>query len=201
MRSQVKVEPLRLDEIRLIAGVDASYHQGTILAATVLFEYPALEIVDQAVAEMPVDFPYIPGLLSFREAPAILAALGQLSRSPDVLIVDGHGLAHTRRFGLACHLGLWLDLPSIGCAKSILVGELEPLGSEAGSTAQLISDGEILGVALRTRKDVNPVYLSIGHRVDLESAVQINLACNVGYRLPEPTRQAHILAKEAAKSR
>ncbi len=197
MRSQVKVEPLRLDEIRLVAGVDASYHQGMIFAAAILFKFPSQEIVDQTVADMPLEFPYIPGLLSFREAPAILTALAQLSKSPDVLIVDGHGFAHPRRFGLACHLGVWLDLPSIGCAKSILVGEHAPLGSEAGSSAQLTTKGEVLGVALRTRRNVKPVYLSIGHRVDLESAVEVILASGKGYRLPEPTRQAHFLAKEA----
>lgn len=201
LRSQVKVESLRLDEVHLVAGVDASYYKGTILATAVSFMFPALEIVDQAVAEMPVEFPYIPGLLSFREAPAILAAFGRLYRSPDVLIVDGHGRAHPRRFGLACHLGVWLDLPSIGCAKSILVGEMAPLGKKTGSTAPLTSQGEVLGVALRTRTNVRPVYLSIGHRVDLESAVAIILACGKGYRLPEPVRQAHILAKEARKSK
>jgi deoxyribonuclease V len=198
---QVTVEPLRLYDISLVAGVDASYNQGHIVAAAVLFDFPSLLIVEKAVARLPMEFPYIPGLLSFREAPAILAALEQLSRSPDVLVVDGHGHAHPRRFGLACHLGVWLDMPAIGCAKSILVGEMAPLGKKAGSTAQLTWQGEVLGVALRTRTNVKPVYLSIGHRMDLESAAQIIIACGKGFRLPEPTRQAHILAKEEAKSR
>jgi deoxyribonuclease V len=198
---QIKVQPLQPDEIHLVAGVDASYNQGICSAAAVSFEFPSLECTEKSVAKLPVEFPYVPGLLSFREAPAILAALEQLSRSPDVLIVDGHGLAHPRRFGLACHLGIWLNLTTIGCAKSILVGESAPLGDEVGSIAQLTSRGEVLGVALRTRKNVKPVYISIGHRVDLESAVQISLACSSGYRLPEPVRQAHILANQAAKLR
>ncbi len=185
----------------MVAGVDASYYKGMIIAAAVLLDFPSLEIVDQSVSEKPVDFPYIPGLLSFREAPAILAALENLSRLPDLLVVDGHGFAHPRHFGLACHLGVWLDLPSIGCAKSILVGEMAPLRSEAGSTAPLTSRGEVVGVALRTRRDVKPVYLSVGHYVDLESAVEIILACGKGYRLPEPIRQAHGVAKAARHSR
>jgi deoxyribonuclease V len=184
-----------------VAGVDASYRLGMIIAAAVLLDFPSLEIVDQSVSEKPVDFPYIPGLLSFREAPAILAALEKLSSPPDLLVVDGHGFAHPRHFGLACHLGVWLNLPSIGCAKSILVGEIAPLGSEAGSTAQLVEQDKVLGVALRTRRDVKPVYLSVGNRVDLESAVEIILACGKGYRLPEPIRQAHILANEVRQSK
>lgn len=198
---QIKVQPLQTDEIHLVAGVDASYNQGICSAAAVSFEFPSLECTEKSVAELPVEFPYIPGLLSFREAPAILAALEQLSRSPDVLIVDGHGLAHPRRFGLACHLGVWLNLTTIGCAKSILVGESAPLGDEVGSTVQLTLGDEVLGVALRTRVNVKPVYISIGHCVDLESAVHISLACSSGYRLPEPVRQAHILANQAAKLR
>lgn len=166
-----------------------------------MFDFPSLEIIEKAVAEVPLEFPYIPGLLSFREAPGILAAIEQLSASPDVLIVDGHGLAHPRRFGLACHLGIWLDLPTIGCAKSILVGDLTPLGETVGSTANLTLGNELLGVALRTRLNVKPVFLSIGHRMDLVSAIQIVLACGKGFRLPEPTRKAHTLAKEACKSR
>jgi deoxyribonuclease V len=166
-----------------------------------MFDFPSLEIIEKAVAEVPLEFPYIPGLLSFREAPGILAAIEQLSAALDVLIVDGHGLAHPRRFGLACHLGVWLDLPTIGCAKSILVGDLDPLGETVGSTANLTLGNELLGVALRTRLNVKPVFLSIGHRMDLVSAIQIVLACGKGFRLPEPTRKAHTLAKEACKSR
>ena len=201
LQSQVKVEPLPIEGIHRVAGVDASYTRNMACAAAVMFDFHSLENIEKAVAEVPLEFPYIPGLLSFREAPGILAAIEQLSESPDVLIVDGHGLAHPRRFGLACHLGIWLDLPTIGCAKSILVGDLDPLGEKVGSTANLTLGNELLGVALRTRLNVKPVFLSIGHRMDLVSAIQIVLACGKGYRLPEPTRQAHTLANEACKSR
>jgi deoxyribonuclease V len=197
----IKVEPLPLEDVHRVAGVDASYNGGVACAAAVVFDLLTLKIIEKTVVEIPLQFPYIPGLLSFREAPGILAAIEQLSASPDVLIVDGHGLAHPRRFGLACHLGIWLDLPTIGCAKSILVGDLAPLGEAVGSTARLTLGDELLGLALRTRRNVKPVYLSIGHRMDLKSAAQIILACSKGYRLPEPARQAHFLAKETCKSR
>ncbi len=197
LKESIREEPLSLGNIKQVAGVDASYHQGNLYATVVVFDYPRLEPVEETVAEAPLSFPYIPGLLSFREAPGILEAINQLSQLPDVLIVDGHGRAHPRRFGLACHLGVWLDLPAIGCAKSILIGELAPLGKEAGCTAQLTLDSELLGIALRTRTNSKPVYISIGHRIDLKSATEIIFACSKGYRLPEPTRQAHILAKSA----
>jgi deoxyribonuclease V len=168
-----------------------------IHAAVVLLVYPSLEPVEQVTTQFPLSFPYVPGLLSFREAPAILAALEQLGTSPDVLLVDGHGYAHPRRFGLACHLGVWLDIPSIGCAKSILVGEQAPLDETAGSSAEMLDDGEVIGLAVRTRQKVKPVYVSIGHRVDLDSAMRIVLVCRRGYRLPEPARLAHQLATKA----
>jgi deoxyribonuclease V len=196
-KEYIRVEPLSLEKIHCVAGVDASYYQELVYAAVAVLDFPNLKPIEQAVIEIPLSFPYIPGLLSFREAPGILAALEQLSIKPDVLIVDGHGLAHPRRFGLACHLGVWLDIPAIGCAKSILVGESAPLGTKASSTALLTSGTEVLGIALRTRTRVKPVYLSIGHRMDLMSAIEIILACTKSYRLPEPSRQAHFLAKSA----
>jgi deoxyribonuclease V len=186
-----------LDNINQVAGVDASYLRGTLYAAVVVFDYPQMNPIEQTVAKAPLSFPYIPGLLSFREAPGILDAINQLSQLPDVFIVDGHGKAHPRRFGLASHLGVLLDLPTIGCAKSILIGESAPLGKEAGCTAQLTLDSELLGFALRTRTNSKPVYISIGHCMDLKSATEIMFACCKGYRLPEPSRQAHILAKSA----
>ena len=139
-------------------------------------------------------FPYVPGLLSFREAPAALAALGQLKTSPDILLCDGHGLAHPRRFGLACHLGLLSGLPSIGVAKSLLTGEHAPPAQERGAWTPLLDGGEVIGAALRTRPGAKPVYVSIGHRISLESALQVVLRCTGRYRLPETTRQAHRLA-------
>jgi deoxyribonuclease V len=196
LRALVAIQPLALEGLQRVAGVDASFSQGKVRAAAVVLEFASLQVEEQASAEMPLRFPYIPGLLSFREAPAILAALEQLSRMPDLLIVDGHGLAHPRRFGIACHLGVLLDLPAIGCAKSILVGHTPRLGPQIGSLAELEDQGEIIGVALRTRQDVRPVYVSVGHRIDLASAAQIVLACCKGYRLPEPARLAHHLASK-----
>lgn len=187
------------DAIQMVCGVDASYAKDSMFAAAAVFDYQSLALVDQAVSEQPLSFPYIPGLLSFREAPAILAALEQLSRLPDLLLVDGHGLAHPRRFGLACHLGVLLDLPAIGVGKSILVGVVGELGDAVGSTADIVDGDEMLGVALRTRWNVRPVYLSVGHRVDLLSAIRLVLDCTRGYRLPEPCRAAHRLASSAAK--
>jgi len=145
---------------------------------------------------MPATLPYVPGLLSFREAPAILGALSRLNSLPDVLLVDGHGLAHPRRFGLACHLGVLLDMPTIGCAKSILIGEVGPLNGSAGSITILRIEGEELGLAIRTRPGVKPVYVSVGHRADLDSATRILLASCRGYRIPEPIRYAHRLASQ-----
>lgn len=201
LRQYVLTEPLPIHEIQSVAGVDISYKDDIACAAIVVFQFPGLRLLEEAAAIVPLTIPYIPGLLSFREVPGILAALEQLQGLPDVLLIDGHGLAHPRRFGLACHLGVLLDLPAIGCAKSIMLGEFEALGNEVSSKAELISDGEVLGVALRTRREVKPVYVSIGHRVDLDSAQQIILDCGRGFRLPEPLRRAHILAEKTCRAR
>lgn len=181
-------------EIRYVAGVDAGFPKDVARAAIAVLHYPQLEVVEVAVAEVPVTFPYVPGLLSFREAPAVLAAYERLSIQPDLLIVDGQGIAHTRRFGIASHLGVLLDLPAIGSAKSLLVGRHEPLGVERGATANLVHRGEIVGQAVRSRTGVNPLYVSTGHRISLASAVQFVLTCCTRYRLPEPQRQAHLAA-------
>jgi len=196
LRSRVIFAPLMDSEIRLVAGVDVGLPRGAEVAraAIAVLDYQTLEQIDHAIAEIPVPFPYIPGLLSFREMPVILAAVEKLQTTPDVFMVDGHGYAHPRRFGLACHLGVWLEKPAIGCGKSILVGKMEPLANSRGSAAPLRDEDEIIGIALRTRKKVKPVFLSVGYRVDLESAVRIVLNCGRGTRLPEPTRQAHHLA-------
>ena len=199
LREQVLVQPLAEQGITTIAGVDASFGREIIHAAAVLLAYPSQEPIEQTTVQLPLSFPYVPGLLSFREAPAILAALEQLGMRPDVLLVDGHGYAHPRRFGLACHLGVWLDIPSIGCAKSILVGEHPPLDETVGSNAELLDDGEVIGLVVRTRQKVKPVYVSIGHRVDLDSAMRVVLSCGRGYRLPEPVRLAHQLATKARR--
>lgn len=195
LRGKIILED-RFHPIHSVAGVDVGYSEDgkTSRAGVVVLSYPHLERIDQAMARMPVTFPYIPGLLSFREIPVILGALEKLSRPPDLLICDGHGYAHPRRFGLACHLGLLTGLPSIGVAKSILVGVHAPLSPERSAQSQLIEAGEVIGLALRTRQGVRPVYVSIGHRISLETAAGFVLNCSPKYRLPEPLRLAHRLA-------
>ncbi|PDW03640.1 deoxyribonuclease V [Candidatus Viridilinea mediisalina] len=181
---------------RTVAGVDGGFvdNGATVRAAAVLLRLPDLQPVAQAVAYVPVRFPYVPSLLSFREAPAIIAALEQLGQRPDLVICDGQGLAHPRRFGLACHLGVYCDLPTIGCAKTRLIGQHEPLGNERGACTALMHEGEQLGWVLRTRSGVKPVYVSPGHRVSLARAANLVMACTTRYRLPEPTRLAHQVA-------
>ena len=156
--------------------------------------YPDLEIADQSVVEDTVRFPYVPGLLSFRESPLILKALEGLSIHPDLILVDGQGMAHPRRFGLACHIGLLIDVPTIGCGKSRLCGTHRTPGVERGEYAELMDGGEVIGAALRTKSNTNPNYGSIGHKVDLRTAIEWTLSCCRGYRVPEPTRCAHLAA-------
>lgn len=186
----------RIGEVRLVAGVDISApnREGVVRAAVVILSYPRLELVGGRVVRHRVSFPYIPGLLSFRESPLILAACEGLKMDPDLILVDGQGLAHPRRFGLASHLGVILDKPTIGCAKSRLCGHHEEVGPESGDWVELIDEGEVIGAVLRTKRDSKPLYVSIGHKVDLESAMKWTLNCCRGYRLPEPTRLAHLVA-------
>jgi deoxyribonuclease V len=182
---------------RLIAGADVAYDKASArcFAAVVLMRAPALEVVEEAAADAPISFPYVPGLLTFREGPAVLAAFRKLRQRPDVVLFDGHGLAHPRRFGLASHLGYLLDVPSVGCAKSILVGEHARLAHRAGAIAWLIDRGERVGAAVRTRAGVRPIYVSPGHRVGFAAAIRIALASVTKYRVPEPTRLADILVE------
>ncbi|MEE9187205.1 MAG: deoxyribonuclease V [Bacteroidota bacterium] len=178
-----------------VAGADISFDKGSniIYAGVVVLKYPELSEVDRGLTVSRVTFPYIPGLLSFRESPAVLEAWEYLHVRPDVLLVDGHGYAHPRRFGIACHLGLLLDIPTIGCAKTVLVGKYEEPDREVGSFRPLVDREEIVGAALRTSKGVTPVYVTVGHLVDLESAIKVVLNSCRGYRIPEPTRRAHLL--------
>jgi deoxyribonuclease V len=186
---------------RYVAGVDISVSRVTKQAAgaVVVIKYPELEPVETKIARGKLDFPYIPGLLSFRELPLALAAFEMLETAPDLVVVDGQGIAHPRRFGLASHLGLFLERPTIGCAKSLLCGVCDEPGNERGCSNPLIDKGEIIGTALRTRTGVKPVYVSIGHGIDLETAAVRVLDCCRGYRLPEPTRLAHIAAGEGLR--
>ncbi|MEJ2658902.1 MAG: deoxyribonuclease V, partial [Desulfobacterales bacterium] len=169
-------------------------------AAVVVLTFPGLEVVARATATQDIAFPYIPGLLTFREGPAILDALGRLDHEPGLLIFDGHGIAHPRRLGIASHIGLVCDLPSIGCAKSRLCGQYQEPGMERGSHIPLIDHGEAIGAIVRTRTGVKPVYVSIGHRMDLKTCIDVVLACCKEFRLPETTRKAHRLAEECKKS-
>lgn len=178
---------------RYIAGVDGSYARFSdqLFAGVVVWDAQAAAIVETAGYTGQMVFPYIPGLLSFREALGILAALRQLQITPDAVLVDGVGYAHPRRFGIACHLGVLLDLPTIGCAKSRLVGRYEEPGQERGDRSPLVQGEEVIGTVLRTRDRVKPLFISIGHKVSLDAAADLTLACCRGYRLPEPTRLAH----------
>jgi len=191
----------RTDAVRWVAGLDAACSPDGrfCVGAVVVWDRRSREVVEEQTAWRPLRFPYIPGLLSFREAPALLAALEKLKRQPDLLMCDGQGQAHPRRFGLACHVGVVADLPAIGCAKSILIGEHPRLPQRKGSRAPLIHQGSLIGEVLRTRAAVRPVYVSVGHRVGLREATALVLSCSIRYRLPEPTRLADALTKVARR--
>ncbi len=188
-----------LGKLGLVAGCDVSYDRGSpwLYAAVVVVRLPDLAPVESAVVRAGVTFPYVPGLLSFREAPPVLAAWEKLCVEPDAVMLDAQGIAHPRRFGLACHLGLWLDRPCVGCAKSRLVGEFDEPGPDPGDTAPLTVRGEPVGVVLRSAARARPVFVSPGHRVDLEGAVAVVRATLSGYRQPVPTRLAHVAANQA----
>lgn len=211
----------RLGAIRTVAGLDAAFvltgsqalrrkrtsrwnrlrDANQAIGCAVVFRFPELTEIERAYAVVPLEFPYIPGLLSFREIPALLAALGKLQRMPDLMFCDGQGYAHPRRLGLAAHLGVRLDAPTIGCAKSILIGEHGELGKKAGSWTGLMDpkNGERIGAAVRTRDGVRPVYVSQGNRVSLETAVRLTLAVSDGFRIPGPTREADRFASEVKR--
>ena len=190
LRAQV-IQTDRFGTINTVAGVDIGLRKDTAIASVVVLSFPELQVVDSVLTESPVRFPYIPGLLSFREIPPLLTAFAQLQTEPDLVIVDGQGIAHPRRFGLASHLGLILDKPTIGCAKSRLWGRYEEPDSEQGAYTYLTDKEEVIGAVVRTRANVRVVYVSIGHRISLDSARVWVLACCRGYRLPETTRYAH----------
>jgi deoxyribonuclease V len=183
--------PLDLPAIKWIAGVDVSVKQEISRASVVVLSFPALEIVETVTAQMPTPFPYIPGLLSFREGQVILAAYEKLKQQPDAIIFDGMGIMHPRRLGIASHMGLWLDIPTVGCGKTYLLGTYTEPSPEKGAWQPLFHEGEILGAVLRTRDNVKPVYISVGHRATLETARELVMRCVTRYRLPEPIRAAH----------
>jgi deoxyribonuclease V len=189
----------KLGKIRYVAGVDVGFEEdGTISrAAVAVLSFPDLQLQEKAIAKRPTSFPYLPGFLSFREIPAVWSALEKINITPDLILCDGQGLAHPLRFGLACHLGVLLDIPTIGVAKSLFIGEYEELPTEKGSWQPLIDQGETIGAVLRSRTDVKPLYVSIGHRISLPTAIAYVLQCTTQYRLPETTRLADHLASHS----
>lgn len=183
--------PLDLSRVRYVAGADVSTQGERGYATVVVLSFPELEVVEVCPFEAPLTFPYVPGLLAFREIPSVAGALMAVESPVDVVIFDAHGLAHPRGLGLASHLGLFLDVPTVGCAKSRLVGRYEEPGQDKGSGTDLVYREKVVGQVVRTRKNVSPVYVSVGNRIDLTSAVDLVLQCCTRYRLPETTREAH----------
>lgn len=185
---------------RLVAGADVAFVKDTAYACVVVLAFPKLDIVETVVLQERVTFPYIPGLLSFRETPPLAQAFSKLKHIPDVIFVDGQGLAHPRAAGIACHIGVILDRPTIGCAKSLLFGTYEEPKQARSSVSDLCDDeGRVIGAVVRTRDGVQPVFVSVGHKIDLTQAIEFTLACGKGYRIPEPTRQADLLAERAKR--
>ncbi len=193
----------RLPELRRIAGADVGIDpvRKQVIAGVVVFGFPGLEELERAWAVRPLEFPYIPGLLSFREIPVLLAAFGRLEKLPDLVFYDGHGYAHPRRFGISCHLGVLLDRPTVGCAKSRLIGEYTEPASAAGSWSPLLDEGEMIGAVVRTRAGCRPIFVSIGHRISLPRAVELTLAVCDGHRIPRPTREADRYVRRLRQAR
>jgi deoxyribonuclease V len=198
----------RFDSVRRVAGADVAFDfrgggtsEGRAIAGVIIYSFPEMQEIERAWAERPLQFPYVPGLLSFRELPALLVAFEKLSETPDVIFCDAQGYAHPRRFGLACHLGVLLDCATVGCAKSRLIGTHKEPGRAAGSWAALRDAGETIGAVLRTRTGVKPIYVSQGHRISLPSAIELALAVCDGYRIPKPTREADRYVEELKRRR
>jgi deoxyribonuclease V len=200
LAKEIRTEPFR-GKIKYVAGADMAFSKDGryCLAGVVVWDVDQQEVVEESLAWRAVRFPYVPGLLSFRETPAVLAAIRKLRCTPDVFMFDAHGFAHPRRFGLASHAGLLMDYPSVGCAKSRLCGQHREPSRERGRSAPLKDGTETIGAVVRTRQGVKPVYVSIGHRMTLKDAKRIVLKCTGRYRLPEPTRQAHILVSRQTR--
>ncbi|HEY0080880.1 MAG TPA: deoxyribonuclease V [Pyrinomonadaceae bacterium] len=194
LRERVRIEPLAR-KIETVAGADISFNKysTTLYAGIVVLRLPSLEVVEEVGVVSETKFPYVPGLLSFRESPSVLEAWSKLKTEPDAVMFDGQGLAHPRRVGIACHVGLLIDRPTFGCAKSVLVGKYEEPPEERGEWTPLVDKGETVGAALRTKTRVQPIYVSPGHLIDLAGAIDLTLRCDGGYRQPEPTRRAHLL--------
>jgi deoxyribonuclease V len=200
LRKRVRILPFTGDP-RYAAGVDASFTDDEIFAAACLYRYPDLTLVEKAYVVRKLAFPYVPGFLSFREGPAIIAAVRKLTTKPDVLLVDGQGIAHPRGIGIASHLGVLFGIPTIGCAKTRLVGEFKEPGNRKGSWSELTYEGRTVGAVLRTKDRVRPLFVSPGHKIDLDGSIRITLACIGRYRIPEPLRCADMLSKKMRRGR
>ena len=195
MKDKVRIIPLKKTP-RIIAGVDASFRNGRVIGVACLYSYPELAYIERAFAVKEDVFPYVPGYLTFREGPAIIDALNALKIKPDLILVDGQGIAHPKGIGIASHIGVLLDMPSIGCAKSRLIGEYEEPGIKKGLWSSLRYNGRIVGAVLRTRDAVNPLFVSPGHRIDLKTSIRIVLGCTGRFRISEPLRMADALTKK-----
>jgi deoxyribonuclease V len=195
LQDKVKIIPLQKTP-KYIAGVDASFPENQVLAVASLYRYPELSLAEEAVAMREVSFPYVPGFLSFREGPAIIDAIKKLTVKPDLILVDGQGIAHPKGLGIASHIGVLAGIPTIGCAKSRLVGKYKEPGLRKGAWSHLQYNGKIVGAVLRTRDHVRPLFISPGHRIDLKTSIEIVLECTGKYRIPEPLRRADFLSKQ-----
>jgi deoxyribonuclease V len=201
LRERVRIEPLTT-EPKTIAGCDISFnkYEETVYAGIVVFRLDTLEILEEVGVVSTAPFPYVPGLLTFREGPALIEAWQKLTIEPDVVMFDGHGMAHPRRMGIATHMGLWINRPSFGCGKTVLAGRFDDPASERGNWTPMLHRGETIGAALRTKNKVNPVFISPGHLIDLPTAIDLTLRCDRGYRLPEPTRRAHLFVNTVRRA-
>lgn len=198
LRMRVRLSPLEKDP-RYVAGVDAAFSDDKVFAAACLYLYPELRLIEQRTSVQKLTFPYVPGFLSFREGPAIMAALEKLSHKPDLILIDGQGIAHPRGVGIASSIGVQTGVSAIGCAKSRLFGEHESPGKKKGSWAPLMLGHDIIGAVLRTRDNTRPLFISPGHKIDLNSAIRLTLACTGMYRIPEPLRCADMISKKLKK--
>jgi deoxyribonuclease V len=198
LAKKVQLLPLK-HEPRFVAGVDAAFSAELVFAAACLYSFPGLALIEQRTAVRKLAFPYVPGFLAFREGPAIISALKSLTRDPDLILVDGQGIAHPRRFGIASYIGVLLDIPTIGCAKSRLIGDFDVPGSKRGCWSPLFVEDRIVGAVVRTRDKVRPVFVSPGHKTDVKSAIKLTLSCISNYRIPEPIRCADTLSRIANK--
>lgn len=195
LKEKIKLKK-SFDSVKKIAGADVSYFQNKMIAGVIIFEFPTLRMIERQSFVSLINFPYIPGLLTFREGPSLLSAFKKVKTEPDIILFDGQGIAHPRRMGIATHLGIFLDKPTIGCAKSRLCGQYINVGEEKGDYSPLKENEEILGAVLRTRKEVKPIFVSPGYKIDLANSIDIVLKCSVKYRLPLPVREAHIFVNQ-----